>query len=156
MSRTWRRTAVGIAERKLRCGCELESWRSGIVLRHVACSFHAKADADLARHEWAHLSIPRRIGRTLPPVAYVTLVAITPFCAFLWLATQLLVFALLPQILVPIPFRSIWRAQAEPSSRSPYTSEFTAVVEAGDYGPQDVDIASGRYVPRGHAACIPT
>lgn len=158
MSRTWRRSGVGIRERKLRCGCELESWRSGNVLRHVACSFHAKADADLARHEWAHLPTARRIGRTLPPVVYVTLVAITPLCAFVSLVTQSLVIALLPQLLVPLLFRYTWRAQPEPSPRSRYTPAFTGVIEPGDYGPQDVDIASasGRYVPRGHAACTYT
>jgi hypothetical protein len=45
-------------------------------------------------------------------------------------------------------------ANPERSSSDKYTTEFTGLIEPGDYGPDDIELVSGRYVPRGHTACV--
>lgn len=150
--RLWKRVGVGIYERKLRCGCTLESWPHSSS-RRWPCAFHAKADADLAVHEWWHLSLPRRFVRTALPLAYLFGVGVVPICMLVGVILETTLVALIPIIGFPLALRAAWRAASRTSYPS-FTVPFTGVVEAGDYGPNDVELVAAAYVPRGHSTCF--
>ncbi len=146
-----RKIAVGIYARKLRCGCTLETWRHS-QHRNPPCEFHAKAEADLAAHEWLHLSRSRRVLRTTVSVVALFGPIVVPICALFWVFSESLVLATLPLVTVPFVWQFAWRLQRNP--RVPrHVAEFTGAVEPGDYGPNDVELLGTNYVPRAHSSC---
>ena len=139
---------VGIRRRVLRCGCTLETWRHS-QHRSPPCEFHAKADADLGAHEWLHQPMMLRLSKTFVFTLALFGPMVAPICAFTWLLTESVAMALVPLVFTPFLLRFVWRVQQSPSVPK-LVAPFTNLIEPGDYGPDDVELADNTYVPRGH------